>query len=178
MRSYREIMPGMGRASRSSSGMPWSSRRSSSWNPFASEPTYAERLLDMVPERLRDTTDAEFGRGLGWASIAIGLTEVLAPRQVENMMGLEDTPDRRGTIRILGVRELCHGIGILTETEATERMRTGVWARVAGDVLDSALLGVAAMKTKKPFSFAVVTGMVLAIGLADLLCAKRLSDDA
>jgi hypothetical protein len=132
----------------------------------------------MVPERLRDTTDAEFGRGLGWASIAIGLTEVLAPRQVENMLGLEDTPDRRGVLRVLGVRELCHGIGILTENEVSERMKVGVWSRVAGDVLDSALLGIAATKTKKPFAFAVVTGMVLAIGLADLLCAKRLSEDA
>lgn len=176
MRSYREMIPGMSRSSSSSWLPSMSSRRSRGW--FDSEPTYAERLADMVPDRLRDTTDAEFGRGLGWASIAIGLTEVLAPKQVENMLGLEDTPDRRGTIRILGVRELCHGIGILTEEEATERMKTGVWARVAGDVLDSALLGVAATKTKKPFSFAVVTGMVLAIGLADLLCARRLSDDA
>ena len=57
-------------------------------------------------------------------------------------------------------------------------MKVSLWSRVAGDVLDSALLGVAATKTKKPFAFAVVTAMVLGIGLADLLCAKRLTDDA
>jgi hypothetical protein len=150
-----------------------------------SEPTYRQRLADFservgvrITERFSDTTDTEMARGLGWASIAIGMTEVLAPRQVENMLGLEDTPDRRGTLRVLGVREICHGIGILTEEEASDRMRAGVWARVAGDVLDSALLGVAATKTKGPFAFAVITAMVMGIGLADLLCARRLSDEA
>jgi len=77
---------------------------------------------------------------------------------------------------VCGVREICQGICILTEQEANNRMTAGVWARVAGDVLDSALLGVAATKTRKPFAFAVVTAMVLGIGLADLLCAKRLTE--
>jgi hypothetical protein len=129
-------------------------------------------------QSIRDVDDAEFGRGLGWASIGIGLTELLAPRQVEEMLGLSGQPECRGVIRVLGVRELCHGIGILTEREANERMKIGLWSRVAGDVLDSALLGIAATKTKKPFMFAAVTAMVLGIGLADLLCAKRLSQDA
>jgi hypothetical protein len=121
--------------------------------------------------------DTEFARGLGWASIGIGLTEALAPKQVNDLLGLDDTPDRRGTLRVLGVREICHGIAILTEEEANERMAASVISRVAGDVLDSALLGIAATKTKKPFAFAVITAMVLGIGLADLICAKRVSQD-
>jgi hypothetical protein len=156
-----------------------------------SEPTYRERLSDFsetlgervsdgfgrMTQPVRDATDTEFARGLGWASIAIGLTELLAPRQVESLLGLEDTPDRRGTLRVCGVREVCQGISILTDDEANERMKAGVFARVAGDVLDTALLGVAATKTKKPFQFAVVTAMVLGIGLADMLCAKRLTEE-
>src|SRR5688572_593202 len=144
------------------------------------EPTYRERLADFagdvtdrisdtyhgVTERVSDVTDTEFARGLGWASIGIGLTEILAPRQVNNMLGLEDTPARRGTLRVMGVREICQGISILTEDRANEKMQAGVYARVAGDLLDSAALGVAATKTKKPFSFAVVTAMVMGIGLA------------
>ena len=156
------------------------------------EPTYRERVADFagdltervsdrfsnLGERVPDVTDTEFARGLGWASIAIGVTEILAPRQVNNMLGLEDTPDRRGTLRVMGVREIAQGISILTESRANETMKAGVFARVAGDIIDSAALGVAATKTKKPFSFAVVTAMVMGIGLADVLCAKRLSDDA
>jgi hypothetical protein len=149
-----------------------------------SEPTYRERLADFsehmtdrISEGFSDTTDTEFGRGLGWASIGIGLTEVLAPKQVNDMLGLDDTPDRRGVLRVCGVREICQGISILTESEANERMKSGVWARVAGDMLDTALLGVAATKTKKPFAFAVITAMVMGIGLADLLCATRLTKD-
>ena len=156
-----------------------------------SEPTYTERLSDFagsLGERFSDgfesmtgtggdATDTEFARGLGWASIAIGLTEILAPGQVNNMLGLDDTPDHRGTLRVLGVRELAQGISILTEDRAGDTMKAGVFARVAGDVIDSAALGMAATKTKKPFAFAVVTAMVLGIGLADVLCAKRLADD-
>jgi hypothetical protein len=136
--------------------------------------SYGERIA--AP--MREVSDTELGRGLGWASIGIGLTELLAPQQVENMLGLKDMPERRGTIRVLGVRELCHGIGILTEREANRKMKVGVWSRVAGDVLDSALLGIAAMKTNKPVAFAAVSAAVLGIGLADLICATRLSERA
>jgi len=120
--------------------------------------------------------DTEFARGLGWASIAIAAAEIAMPRQVEKLLGIDDTPDTRGTLRALGVRELCQGVCILTEDGPTEQMRSGVWARVAGDVLDTAFLGAAAMKTKKPGLFAAVAASVMAIGVADLLCAKRLSD--
>jgi hypothetical protein len=153
------------------------------------EPTYRERAAEFagdvaervshrfspVGNQMPDVDDAEFGRGLGWASIGIGLTEILAPGQVNNLLGLEDTPDRRGALRVFGVRELAQGISILTEDRANETMEAGVFARVAGDMIDSVALGVAATKTKRPFQFAVVTAMVLGIGLADALCAKRLA---
>ena len=47
---------------------------------------------------------------------------------------------------------------------------------MAGDVLDSALLGLAATKTRRPASFAVVAAMVAGIGIADVVCAKRMSE--
>ena len=118
--------------------------------------------------------DAEAARGLGWASIGIGLAELAATRQVESMLGLEDTAAHRGILRTLGIRELMHGVGILTERRPTEAMATGVCSRVAGDVLDNALLGVAAMKTKRPASFAAVVASVMVIGALDLVYAMRL----
>jgi hypothetical protein len=134
-----------------------------------------EQTLDSAREYLPDPGDTEFARGLGWASIGIGLAELLGAKQVEELLGIDDNPDCRGTLRALGVREICHGVSILAEEKPTEQLATSVWGRVAGDVLDSALLGLAATKTKKPFQFAAVTAAVLGVGLADLLCAKRLS---
>ena len=121
--------------------------------------------------------DTERAHGLGWASIGIGLTELLAPKQLQQAMGLDDRPDHRGVLRILGVREVLHGVGILSNDRPSKEMATAVWSRVAGDVLDSALLGVAATKTKKAAAFAAISAAVLAIGVADAVMALKLSAD-
>jgi len=110
---------------------------------------------------------------LGLASIGIGLTELCAPQKVENVLGIEDRESHRGILRALGVRELMHGIGILTASPGAGRLSTGVWARVAGDMLDCALLGVAATKTTRPGSFAAVAAAVGGIGVADLYYAFK-----
>ena len=61
-------------------------------------------------------------------------------------------------------------------------MKAGLWSRVAGDALDTALLGVAGTMTKRPGSFAAVAALVGGIGLLDALYAVRLlrhdEDDA
>jgi hypothetical protein len=112
---------------------------------------------------------------LGLASIGIGLTELAAPRFVENMLGLDGKQSHRGILQVLGVRELMHGIGILTAKNGNGELTSGVWARVAGDVLDTALLGIAAMKTKSPAKFAAVASAVAGIGVADLYYALKAS---
>ena len=63
----------------------------------------------------REQTDTALARGLGYFSAAIGLAEVLMPRQIENLLGIAHTAGNRGTIRALGVRELCHAATILSE---------------------------------------------------------------
>jgi len=126
----------------------------------------------MFHEHGRDSPDG--AHALGLASIGIGLTELLAPERVERMLGIDDQPSHRGILRVLGIRELMHGIGILTASGPGE-LSPGVWSRVAGDVLDTALLGVAATKTKRPRSFAAVAASVMAIGVADLCSALKVS---
>jgi hypothetical protein len=113
-------------------------------------------------------------QALGLASLGIGLTELAAPRFVESMLGLDHQQRHRGILRVLGVRELMHGIGILTPN-GNGGLTSGLWARVAGDVLDTALLGVAATKTNRPASFAAVATAVAGIGVADLYCAWKAS---
>ena len=121
--------------------------------------------------------DAEGARALGWASLAIGLTELAAPKAVQSMLGIDDTPQTRGVLRVLGVREIAHGVGILSDSEPDTKLAGSVWARVAGDALDTALLAKAAMKTKKPASFLLVSAAVMGIGLLDLYYAQRLTRD-
>jgi hypothetical protein len=110
---------------------------------------------------------------LGLASIGIGLTELVAPRYVENMLGIDDRQTHRGILQVLGLREILHGIGILTAKHGNGQLTSSVWARVAGDALDSALLGVAATKTRHPTRFAAVAAAVAGIGAADLYVALK-----
>ena|SRR5689334_6287676 len=69
------------------------------------------------------------------------------------------------------LREICHGIDILSHKDPT----TGVWARVAGDTMDGVLLGIAAAKTRDPAKFVTTAALVGLITVADLFCARRLS---
>lgn len=116
---------------------------------------------------------AKGARTLGWASLGIGLAELLATEQVEQLLGLKHDERHHGILRTLGVRELVHGVGILTEEAPNDRLSTGMWARAAGDVLDAALLGVAAKKTMRPGLFAAIAGAIGLIGAMDLYYALK-----
>lgn len=116
-------------------------------------------------------TDYETARTLGWASIGIGLTELACPRQVESLLGVGNG-QTTGILRTLGVRELMHGIDILSHRDPTP----GVWSRVAGDALDGVLMGVAGKNTRNPSGFNTALAMVLGITLLDVMFAWRLSN--
>jgi hypothetical protein len=114
--------------------------------------------------------DTIAARTLGLISIGIGLTEICCPRRLEKTMGINNG-QTTGIFRVLGIREICHGIDILSHPDPAP----GVWSRVFGDVLDGALLGIAGAKTRKPGGFAAIAAMVLPVVVADLIFAKRLS---
>ena len=76
------------------------------------------------------------GRALGVASFALGAPLLAVPGRVARAIGLDDTPGTRALARGVGVRELAAGAGIL----AQRRPVPGLWARVAGDGMDLALL--------------------------------------
>lgn len=117
--------------------------------------------------------DAEkLARGLGWFSIGLGLAEVLAPNGIAKISGV--SRENKGLIRLLGLREIAHGVGIFSQG----RRPTGaVWARVLGDALDLACLGAAfaSPKTNKG-RLAFATANVLAVTALDVLCARQLSN--
>lgn len=58
-------------------------------------------------------------QALGWFSIGLGLAELLAPRALGRAIGVGDHP---GVMRMLGVREIISGLGMLSERAP------GTWA--------------------------------------------------
>ncbi len=79
---------------------------------------------------------AHLAKMLGWFSIGLGAAQLLAPRSVSQAAGVGE---RTNAMRALGVREIASGIGIL----ARPRQPGWLWARVAGDAMDLALLALA-----------------------------------
>src|SRR5688500_20199116 len=71
--------------------------------------------------------DVEVARGLGWASVAIGVAEILFPRAISRLIGIEDRP---GLMRALGLRELVSALTILTEDKPSPQLAAGLWSRV------------------------------------------------
>jgi hypothetical protein len=71
--------------------------------------------------------EMKVARGLGWFSIGLGLTEVIAGRSLGRALGMEN---KTWLLRAFGVREIAAGVAILS----LDRPKAGVWARVAGDV--------------------------------------------
>ncbi len=126
-------------------------------------------VRERLPE-MPEVSNRSVAKGLGWVSIAIGLTEILAPKKIEQTMGIGNG-QATGVLRVLGVREICQGIDILAHDDPTP----GLWARVAGDMLDGAVLAVAGTKAKKPGGFMAVCLMVLPVVVLDMIYAKRCS---
>lgn len=73
------------------------------------------------------------GRGLGWFSIGLGIAALAAPSTTARLVG---HTGRGGIVSLVGLRELGTGAGIL----ASRNPAPWLWARVAGDVMDIALL--------------------------------------
>ena len=98
--------------------------------------------------------------GLGFFSIALGVTELVAPRFASNLFGFKVSDS---TVRLYGVREIASGVGILLAWERAP----WVWGRVAGDALDIAT-------TRRPAAIGALAGVTaLDIGTAVALQRER-----
>jgi uncharacterized membrane protein len=105
--------------------------------------TRASRGRDGDGERLALSL-SRIALGLGVFGVGLGLAQLLAPRRLNRLAGVARRPSSRtrALTRALGVRELVSGLGLLG------RRRPGpwLWARVAGDAMDLALLGAASRR--------------------------------
>ena len=142
-------------------------RRSRSFEPFEQSGRWNGAAKN-ARHVLSDNSE-QLARGLGWFSIGLGLTEVLAPHAVERFLGIRR---RSWLIRLMGLREIASGVGILSQ----RRPAHWLWARVGGDVVDMAGLGMAlgspCANTANISSALVAVGGVTAL---DVCCAQEMS---
>jgi uncharacterized membrane protein len=120
---------------------------------------------------LSNNSAKRLAKGLGWFSVGLGLTELLAPQAIAGISGVSKR--RTGLIRLYGLRELASGIAIFSQKKPTEAM----WSRVAGDALDLASLGAACTSPDAKvgrITFATVN--VLAVTALDVICAMQLTN--
>src|SRR5215212_741198 len=76
-------------------------------------------------------------RGLGYLSLGLGLSQLLAPSWFARTIGVRASSDSTTVVRLVGLRELLAGAGLLTSRNPAP----WVWLRVGGDLIDLALLG-------------------------------------
>jgi uncharacterized membrane protein len=134
---------------------------------------FGEDSLDIIRQSfgpaLRDNAE-RVARSLGWLSIGLGLVEIMAPRSLAKFLG---TRNHGFLFRLVGLREIASGIGILTQ----ERPADWLWARVAGDIIDLSLLGRAFQSGHAhPVNIAVATAAVAGVTALDARCAQELSN--
>ena len=134
---------------------------------FSNETNYNSKHLE---PGLPKTNGKRLAKGLGWFSLGLGMTELLAPRFIARISGVSE--QRTGMIRLFGLREIASGIGIFVQKNPAE----AVWSRVAGDVLDLTSLGIACTAPDaKRGRITFATANVLAVTALDVIAAKQLS---
>lgn len=113
---------------------------------------------------------SKIARGLGWFSLALGATELIAPGLVARVAGVKGNAP---LIRVFGLREIACGAGLLT----ARRQAPYLWARVAGDVMDVTSVLAATKTTRRPDPVLVGTTLtqLLMIGALDVYTALAVS---
>jgi uncharacterized membrane protein len=139
----------------------------------ASDPPPIKKIITFMNDdrtsRYRHSGESrdKLALGLGWFSIGLGLAEILVPGELAKLIGVRNRP---AIFAALGARELLNGVGIL----ARRRPAGWLWSRVAGDVMDLSLLGVAF--TERRSDKARVEGAAAAVAgvlVADVIAAVR-----
>lgn len=105
-------------------------------------------------------------KGLGWFSLALGATELLAARRVTRTLGVEG---HEGLVRAFGAREILAGV-----TSLSVDKRPGIWSRVAGDALDIGALALAFGGSKRKGNVGLALAAVAGVTLLDFVTARAL----
>lgn len=120
----------------------------------AARPKSDPRVLEKGPSSMGTADRA--ARTLGWLSAGLGAAELLRARRVAGALGL---PGSAALFRAHAIREI--GAGVLS---LSVDKRTGIGARVAGDLIDVAAL-LAALRYSKGKRDAAASALALVVGI-------------
>ena len=143
----------------------------------AMAPSIRPRRTSTQPyQRLADSDRGTGGESLanflGLFSIGLGLAQVVMPGAMSKVVGVKNDDSHRMLMRLLGLREISHGVAVLSNQQPEKAM----WSRVAGDALDLALLGGALANSENDRGRTLfATANVLAVTALDVMAAKTLS---
>jgi uncharacterized membrane protein len=117
-----------------------------------------------------DVAPATLSRGLGWFSVALGLSEIAFPETLSRAIGVRPRHATSWLMRAMGVRELLVGAGVLLQP----RRPLPLWARLAGDIVDLSLL-VSATRSKHASvpRLAGTIAAVAGVSALDTIAARR-----
>lgn len=108
----------------------------------------------MVDER-------RLAQSLGWFSLGLGVAQIAAPRRFASSIGVSPRGQRDAIVRLIGAREVLAAAGLLSG----RAVPAFLWMRVAGDLMDLALLNGARRATGTD-SDRVEGAMAAAVGVA------------
>jgi uncharacterized membrane protein len=109
---------------------------------------------------------------LGWFSIGLGVVQIVAPERVARLIGVRPSARAREVLRAIGAREIATGVGILAEHGHPRWL----WGRMAGDLVDLALLGSTLVsRSAGRGRTAGTTAAVLGVAALDALTGAKLS---
>jgi len=109
---------------------------------------------------------------LGWLGVVLGLAGLLLPRRTARMAGVPAGRPALTALRLVGLRELACGLGIL----ARPRAAGWLWARVAGALVDLGLLGTAlTSRGARPGRIAAAAAGVAGVAALDARAARALA---
>jgi len=113
-------------------------------------------------------------RALGWFSIGLGVSELIAPQSFCRALGMRG---KEKLVRAYGLREVASGLGILSSRDGSRA--PWVWSRVGGDALDIASLsdGLSERNPKKG-NVKMALASVAMITVLDMACAGALQATA
>jgi hypothetical protein len=113
----------------------------------------------------------KLAKTLGYFSIALGATELLAPRALCRAIGLNGLEP---VVRAYGAREVATGVAILTSHDPAP----WIWARVAGDMADIATVATGFQQDDaKRDNNVLALAALAAVTAIDVVCASGLSSE-
>jgi uncharacterized membrane protein len=113
--------------------------------------------------------------GIGFVSLGLGAAQLLTPGFMARALGAKPSRLLERTLQAIGIREVASGMGILMR----EDPHRWLWLRVAGDVIDLALLATALRSPRVRRDRALAaTASVVGVAVLDVLSAQALSSRA